>query len=107
MPNSLISGIPQGSVLSKYNPLVFFGAVKYEVSFLFLSMLSMYVLLLSVRVDKYLSIAGAIGYAFMTFTISSFEAGHITKVLAMSVMPGALAGVLLLSQKRYLLGAAV
>lgn len=107
MPNSLISGIPQGSVLSKYNPLVFFGAVKYEVSFLFLSMLSMYVLLLSVRVDKYLSIAGAVGYAFMTFTISSFEAGHITKVLAMSVMPGALAGVLLLSQKRYLLGAAV
>ena len=107
MPNSLISGIPQGSVLAKYNPLVFFGAVKYEVSFLFLCMLSMYVLLLSVRVDKYLSIAGAIGYAFMTFTISSFEAGHITKVLAMSVMPGALAGVLLISQKRYLFGAAV
>ena len=43
----------------------------------------------------------------MTFSISSYEAGHITKVLATDVMPGMLAGLVLLTRRKYLLGAGV
>ena len=107
MPGSLITGIEQGSLLLKYKVIEFFGLVKSPFNFLFVAMLSMFVLLLSVRVDKWLAAAGAIGYAFMTFSISSYEAGHITKVLAMGAMPGVIGGLALLSQRRYLLGAAV
>lgn len=104
MPSNLISGIPQGSLLLKYRVLEAFGLVKSPFTILFLSMLSMFVLLRSVKVDQWLAAAGAVGYAFMTFTISSYEAGHVTKVLAMSVMPGVVAGLLLLSQRKYLWG---
>ena len=107
MPGSLITGIEQGSLLLKYKVIELFGMVKTPFNFLFVAMLSMFVLLLSVRVDKWLAAAGAIGYAFMTFSISSYEAGHITKVLAMGAMPGVIGGLALLSQRRYLLGAAV
>jgi hypothetical protein len=107
MPGSLITGIEQGSLLLKYKVIELFGLVKTPFNFLFVAMLSMFVLLLSVRVDKWLAAAGAIGYAFMTFSISSYEAGHITKVLAMGAMPGVIGGLALLSQRRYLLGAAV
>ncbi len=107
MPGSLITGIEQGSLLLKYKVIELFGLVKSPFNFLFVAMLSMFVLLLSVKVDRWLAAAGAIGYAFMTFSISSYEAGHITKVLAMGAMPGVIGGLALLSQRRYLLGAAV
>jgi len=107
MPGSLITGIEQGSLLLKYKVVELFGLVKSPFNFLFVAMLSMFVLLLSVKVDRWLAAAGAIGYAFMTFSISSYEAGHITKVLAMGAMPGVIGGLALLSQRRYLLGAAV
>ena len=107
MPGSLITGIEQGSLLLKYKVIELFGLVNSPFNFMFVAMLSMFVLLLSVKVDRWLAAAGAIGYAFMTFSISSYEAGHITKVLAMGAMPGVIGGLALLSQRRYLLGAAV
>jgi len=107
MPGSLITGVEQSSLLLKYKVTELFGLVKSPFNFLFVSMLSMFVLLLSVKVDRWLAAAGAVGYAFMTFSISSYEAGHITKVLAMGVMPGVIGGLALLSQRKYLLGAAV
>ena len=107
MPANLISGIPTGNLLLKLRPMELFQLVKGPFNFLFVAMLSMFVLLLSCNVNRWLSAAGGIGYAFMTFSISSYEAGHITKVLAADVMPGMLAGLVLITQRRYLLGAGV
>ena len=87
MPSNLITGIPTGNLLLKLRPLELFLLVKGPFNFLFVAMLSMFVLLLSCNVNRWLSATGAIGYAFMTFSISSYEAGHITKVLATDVMP--------------------
>lgn len=107
MPSNLITGIPTGNLLLKLRPMELFQLVKGPFNFLFVAMLSMFVLLLSCNVNRWLSAAGAIGYAFMTFSISSYEAGHITKVLATDVMPGMLAGLVLLTRRKYLLGAGV
>lgn len=107
MPASLITGIPTGNLLLKLRPMELFQLVKGPFNFLFVAMLSMFVLLLSCNVNRWLSAAGAIGYAFMTFSISSYEAGHITKVLATDVMPGMLAGLVLITRRKYLLGAGV
>jgi len=107
MPANLITGIPQESLILKHRVIEIFGFVKAPFSFLFLAMMSMYILLLVAGVDKFLSVAGAIGYGFMTFSISSYEAGHITKVLSMAVMPGSIAGLLLLSRAKYLWGASL
>ncbi len=107
MPGNLITGIKQGSLLLKYNILHLLGLVKSPFQFLFVAMMSMFVLLWSVKVDRFMAAAGAIGYAFMTFSISSYEAGHITKVLAMGAMPGVIAGLVLLSQRRWWWGTGV
>ena len=107
MPSNLITCIPTGNLLLKLRPMELFQLVKGPFNFLFVAMLSMFVLLLSCNVNRWLSAAGAIGYAFMTFSISSYEAGHITKVLATDVMPGMLAGLVLLTRRKYLLGAGV
>lgn len=107
MPTSLITGIPSGNIVLKTQMMSLFGLVKSPFSFLFVAMMSMFVLLISSGVNRWLAAAGGIGYAFMTFSITSYEAGHITKVLAMDVVPGMLAGLILFSRKKYLWGSAV
>lgn len=107
MPSSLITGVEQGSVLLKYRVIELFSMVKSPFNFLFVAMISMFILLLSVNANPFLAAAGAIGYAFMTFSISSYEAGHITKVLSMGAMPGVFAGLVYLSKRKYLLGTAL
>ena len=107
MPSNLITGVEQGSLLLKWKPLQIFNLVKHPFDFLFLSMLSTFILLIIMKVDKVWASAGAVGYAFMTFTLSSFEAGHITKVQAMALMPGVIAGLMLLFKESWLKGAIV
>lgn len=107
MPSNLITGVEQGSVLHQLKPLHLFNLVKYPFDFLYLSMLSTFVLLLIMKVDKFWAAAGAVGYAFMTFTLSSFEAGHVTKVEAMALLPGVIAGLMLLQQQKWFKGGVV
>ncbi len=107
MPSNLITGIEQGSLLLKWKPLQLFHLVKHPFDFLFLSMLSTFLLLIIMKVDNFWAAAGAVGYAFMTFTLSSFEAGHITKVQAMALMPGVIAGLMLLSKEKWAQGGVV
>ncbi|MCC7297452.1 MAG: hypothetical protein IT244_03900, partial [Bacteroidia bacterium] len=107
MPTNMVTGIPTGNMVYKSGVAELFHLVKTPFNFLFVAMLSMFILLLSSGVNRWLAAAGGIGYAFMTFSITSYEAGHITKVLAMGVAPGMLAGMVYLSRKYYLLGTAL
>lgn len=104
MPTSLITGIPNGNLIYQTGIAELFHLVNTPFNFLFVAMLSMFVLLLSANINRWLAAAGALGYAFMTFSITSYEAGHITKVLAMGAMPGILAGLIYLNRKKYLTG---
>lgn len=107
MPTTLITGIPTGNFIYLSGILEFFHLVGTPFNFLFVAMLGMFVLLVSSGVNRWLAAAGGIGYAFMTYSITSYEAGHVTKVLAMGAVPGMLAGLVLLNRKNYLLGISV
>lgn len=74
------------------------------VKFLFLYMIGFYILLISLRVNPWLSIAGAIAYAFSTYFIIIIGAGHLWKVNALAFIPPALAGILLVFRGKYLWG---
>ena len=104
MPGNLILGKPGGNLIYNLGVLNLFQFVKRPFDFLFLAMLVMFVLLKSVKINNWLAVAGAIGYAFMTFSVISYEAGHITKVQAMAVMPGVLAGLMLIMRQKYIYG---
>ncbi len=75
--------------------------------FLFLSLLSFYILLLAFRVDPWLSIAGALAFGFSTYFFIIGGVGHNSKAHAMAYMPGILAGIVLTFRGRIWWGAAL
>ncbi|WP_421921203.1 YfhO family protein [Marinifilum sp.] len=74
------------------------------VKFLMLYMIGFYILLISLRVNPWLSIAGSIAYAFSTYFIIIIGAGHLWKVNALAFIPPALGGILMVLRGRYLWG---
>jgi hypothetical protein len=77
------------------------------INFLFLAALGFYFLCCVLRVRPWIGVLGAIAYAYSTYDPVIIGAGHDTKMMAMSYLPAVLAGILLLTQKRYLQGLAV
>lgn len=75
--------------------------------FFFIAMLGFYVLMCTLRVNRWLGVIGAIAFAFSSFNAVSIVAGHDTKILAMTLMPWVLSGMLLLYRGRYLAGGAL
>ncbi len=70
-----------------------------------LAMLSMYLLLIVLRVDWRIALMGAVGFGLSSFNMDIIEAGHSTKMVALAYAPLVVAGSLLAFQKKYLLGA--
>jgi hypothetical protein len=109
--NSQFCGMPayQISVLYKHNILkpihkVFslFGFVP--VSYIFLSLLGAYIAFLILGINPWLSIAGAIAYAFSSYFFTLLEAGHVAKALALCYLPPIIAGVNLTFRGKILKG---
>lgn len=76
-------------------------------SILFIVMLSMYVLMVVLGCNAWLSALGAAAYGLGTFAIVSLEAGHVSKLFALGYGAGILAGVILALRERYWVGAAL
>lgn len=74
---------------------------------LFMCFVGFYIMLLCFEVNPWLSLAGALAYGLSSFLIVSLEAGHNTKVQAISLMAPALGGVVLAYRKNILVGAAL
>ncbi|WP_298511512.1 YfhO family protein [uncultured Kordia sp.] len=72
--------------------------------YLFLYFLSIYVLLLIMKVDWRLSILGAIAFGFSTYFIIILGVGHNAKAHAIAYFPLVLSGILLTFQRKYILG---
>ena len=66
--------------------------VDIPISLLFLSMVAMWVSLLIMGVNPWVSLVAAIAYGFSTYSILIIGAGHITKVWAMVYAPLMVAG---------------
>ena len=112
--NSMFSGMPafQTSVIHKSNIANFFDKIfrlglPHPVSILFLTFMGFFILLLVLKVDPWLSIAGAIAFAFSSYFFIIIQAGHNSKGLAIAYMAPVLAGIILSFRGKYLLGAIV
>lgn len=70
-------------------------------------MLGFFILLLVLKVDKWLNIVGAIGFGFSAFFFLIIDAGHNTQALAIAYMAPVFAGVVLVCRGKYLLGRAL
>lgn len=74
------------------------------VNMFYLLMIGMYVLCCVLRCRYWIRILGGAAYGLATFTITSIDAGHITKVMAMAYMAPVLAGIVLTYRGKYLIG---
>ena len=72
--------------------------------YLFLYFLSFYILLLVLKADPLKAFFGALAFGFSTYLIIILGVGHNAKAHAIAYMPLVVAGVLLVFQRRFLVG---
>ncbi len=110
--NSSFSGMPTYQIKSAPSRNVFqwlFHAFKlflpgYTVAILFVCMLGFYFLLRTLKLDKWLALAGAIAVGFGSHHLQLIGAGHVSKIYAIAYMAPVIAGVLLVFKRKYLIG---
>ncbi|MBL7965019.1 MAG: hypothetical protein JNM31_14390 [Flavobacteriales bacterium] len=111
---SMFSGMPayqisinwSGNLLQHVDKL-FHGFLPRPAGFLFLYLVGMFILLRCMRVDPWLSLVGALAFAFSSYFFAILEAGHNSKANAIGYMPPTLGALYLLFRGRALLGAAL
>jgi len=112
--NSMFGGMPayQISVLYPSNLLQYINKVMWlglpgPANIIFLCLLGFYLLLISLKIDFRLAIAGAIAYAFCSYNFIYIVAGHNSQIHAIAFVPMILAGVLMAFRGKILLGSAI
>ncbi|GAB3947653.1 YfhO family protein [Spirosoma harenae] len=112
--DAVFSGMPGYMIDFNYPYILVYKAVMGVVNILpntasivFVVMLGMYILLVVLGCNPWLSVLGAAAYALGTFSIVSLEAGHVSKIFALGYGAGMLAGVILALRGRYWTGAAL
>lgn len=112
--NSMFGGMPayQISVVYKKNLMryvdrVFNLGLPLPANYVFLYFIGFYFLLVCMRVNPWLSIAGALAFGFSSYFFIILEAGHNSKAHAIAYMPPVVAGVILAYRGKYLVGGAV
>lgn len=70
----------------------------------FLAMFCMYLLLMALKADWRVAIFGALAFGITTYNVDILEAGHTTKMIALALAPGVLAGLVLTFNGRLMLG---
>ncbi len=110
--NSMFGGMPAYLITTKSNKNI--TSYIYKVldlngeyrpaTYIFLMILGFYFALLLFGVNPWLSIVGAVAYGFSTYFFIIIEAGHLTKVIALSFMPPVIAGIYHSFNKNRILG---
>ncbi|GAA3932261.1 YfhO family protein [Chitinophaga oryziterrae] len=113
--NRMFGGMPAYQIALESNEpfgISFFNSLfslwlPKPINFFFLAALGFYFLCSVLGVRSWIGILGAVAYAFSTYDPVIIGAGHDTKMMAIAYIPAVLAGILLLTQKKYLPGLAV
>ena len=115
--NSMFGGMPAYQIALEPNtniavPINYFTkalslGLPQPASFFFLVCICFYLLCIVAGANSWVSLLGALGYAYATYNPEIIVAGHNTKILAMAYAPAVLAGMLLIFQKKYIIGFAM
>lgn len=103
MPAYQISVVYKGNILKHLDRLLQFY-LPQPAGYVFLYMFGFFILLLVLKVDKWLAIGGAIAFAFSSYLFIILEAGHNSKAHAIGYMAPVLAGIILTYRGKYLIG---
>lgn len=111
---SMFSGMPafQIAMEGDWSPVGFIDHIfqlwlPQPINFFFLACICFYFLCLTLRIRPYVAIIAALGYAYCSFSPIMVAAGHNTQMLAMGYAPAVIGAVILVFERRYLLGFAL
>ena len=109
--NSMFGGMPayQISIIYSDNLIRYVNwAVKFwqqnNLGLLFMYFFGFFILLLVLKVNPWLSIAGAIGFALSSYFFQILTAGHTSKASAIGYMAPVIAGAILTYRGKYISG---
>lgn len=109
--NSMFGGMPTYTfyVPKSHNYITYINDVVKAVLpkpafFFFLAMLSFYIMMCSLRVNRWLGFIGAFAFAFSTYNIILVAFGHDSKMLTMVFMPLIISGMLITYRGNYFFG---
>jgi len=103
MPAYQISTVYPNNWMKKVAKVMQLG-LPHPVSYLFLYFLGFFILLVILKVDPWLALIGSFGFAFSSYFIIIFEAGHNSKAHALAYMAPVIGGIILTYRGKYLLG---
>lgn len=92
MPTTMITGNHEGDWTQKIYDAFLTG--KRPATYLFITLLGAFLLLLSLGIDKILAIGGAVAVAFCSYNMQIIQVGHNTKMMAIAWLPWVLAAVI-------------
>ena len=113
--NSLFSGMPAYQIAMDANHSLSMGyfeklislGLPQPISFFFVACICFYFLCLVLRINPWISILGALAYAYSTYDPVIIMVGHVTKMASMAYAPAVLGAFLLILQKKYWTGTAL
>ncbi|MFW5889768.1 MAG: YfhO family protein [Marinilabiliaceae bacterium] len=94
MPAYQIRGDSSHNIFSYINKILRVGLPYHTAAILFLYLLGFYVLLRSMKINRWLSVLGAVAFGFGSYNIIIIMAGHITKAYTIALMAPVIAGIL-------------
>ncbi|AOW21930.1 YfhO family protein [Urechidicola croceus] len=102
MPSYAVSTYYPNDYIKKIDRVIRF--LPRPADYLFLYFIGFFVLLMVLKVNWKLAILGSLGFGFSTYLIIILGVGHNAKAHAIAYIPLVLSGILMVFQKRYLLG---
>jgi len=103
MPAYQISVVYPSNLVRYVNDVLFLW-LPAPASYIFLMMLGFYLLLISLKTDFRLAIAGAIAFALSSYHAVIIVAGHNSKAHALAIVPLLFAGILMTYRGKFLSG---
>jgi len=103
MPAWQISVIYDGNLIRYIKKIITLG-MPFPANAVFIYFLGFYILLLVLRVDPWLSMAGALAFGFSSYFFIILGAGHTSKAYAIGYMAPVLAGIILAYRGKYFKG---
>lgn len=103
MPTYQINTIDAGNQLRRVEALALLG-LDVPIGRFFVAMVCFYILMVTLGVNPLLGAIGSFAFAFATNNMTLLEAGHLTKLAAISHLPLVAAGMVLAFRKQYILG---
>lgn len=112
--NSMFGGMPAYQISAEYtanlvqyiDKIITLG-LPVPANYVFLFMAGFYFLLITLKVDKKVSIVGAVAFAFSSYFFLFIVTGHNSKAHAIGYMAPVIAGILMTYRGRVIAGAAV